>query len=130
MSDEIPAREELIRSTIITVVMTSIFIILGLLFWAWTGLEGGSPVTALNDINPYITIIFEVIFMFGMFVFLTVTVINLRHYLTRIRAGWMEIILLLILSVLIAYFMFGAEVAAASFVLFLGFVAYMYLLQD
>lgn len=130
MSDEVPAREEIIRSTIITLVLTSVFLILGLLFWAWTNSEVDSPITALNDINPFIAIILEVIFMFGMFVFLTVTVTNLRHYFTRIRSGWLEIIILVILSVIIAYLMFGTEIAAASSVLFLGFVAYLYLLQE
>jgi len=130
VSDEVPAREEIVRSTIITVVLTSVFLILGLLFWAWTNSEVDSPITAINDINPFITIILEVIFMFGMFVFLTVTVTNLRHYFTRIRSGWLEVIILVILTVIITYFMFGVEVAGASSVLFLGFVAYLYLLQE
>ncbi len=130
MSDEVPAREEIVRSTIITVILTSVFLILSLLFWAWANSEVDSPITTLNDINPFIAIVLEVLFMFGMFVFLTVTVTNLRHYLTLIRSGWLEIIVLLIISTLIAYFMFGTEVAAASFVLFLGFIAYLYLLQE
>jgi len=130
VSDEVPAREEIVRSTIITVILTSVFLILSLLFWAWANSEVDSPITTLNDINPFIAIVLEVLFMFGMFVFLTVTVTNLRHYLTLIRSGWLEIIVLLIISTLIAYFMFGTEVAAASFVLFLGFIAYLYLLQE
>ncbi|MCK5150234.1 MAG: hypothetical protein KAQ65_00275 [Candidatus Thorarchaeota archaeon] len=130
MSDEVPAREEIVRSTIITVIFASVFIILGLLFWVWSNSAVDSPITALNDYNLYITIGLEVLFMFGMFVFLTVTAINLRHYLTRIRSGWLEVIVLLIISTSISYLMFEAGVAAASFLLNLGFVVYLYLMQE
>ena len=130
MSDEVPAREEIVRSTIITVILASVFIILGLLFWIWSNSDVDSPITALNDYNLYITIGLEVLFMFGMFVSLTVTAINLRHYLTRIRAGWLEVIILLIISTSISYLMFEAGVAAASFLLNLGFVVYLYLMQE
>lgn len=130
LSDEVPAREEIVRSTIITVIFASVFIILGLLFWVWSNSAVDSPITALNDYNLYITIGLEVLFMFGMFVFLTVTAINLRHYLTRIRSGWLEVIVLLIISTSISYLMFEAGVAAASFLLNLGFVVYLYLMQE
>ena len=130
VSDEVPAREEIVRSTIITVILASVFIILGLLFWIWSNSDVDSPITALNDYNLYITIGLEVLFMFGMFVFLTVTAINLRHYLTHIRAGWLEVIVLLIISTIISYLMFEAGVAAASFLLNLGFVVYLYLMQE
>ena len=130
MSDEVPAREEIVRSTIITVIFASVFIILGLLFWVWSNSAVDSPITALNNYNLYITIGLEVLFMFGMFVFLTVTAINLRHYITRIRSGWLEVIVLLIISTSISYLMFEAGVAAASFLLNLGFVVYLYLMQE
>ena len=130
VSDEVPAREEIIRSTILTSILTSVFVILSVLFWAWAGLTEETPLDALNEMNVFLVYGLEVLFMFGMFVFLTVTVINLRHYLTRIRSGWLEIIALLIIAVVISYFMFETGVAAASFLLDLGFVAYIYLLQD
>ena len=130
MSDEVPAREEIIRSTILTSILTSVFIILSVLFWAWAGLTEETPLDALEDINIFLVYGLEVIFMFGMFVFLTVTVINLRHYLTRIRSGWLEIIVLLIIAIVISYVTFGEGVAAASSLLDLGFVAYLYLLQE
>jgi hypothetical protein len=130
VSDEVPAREEIVRSTILTIILASVFIILGVLFWAWSSLSGDTPITALDDINPFLTIGLEVLFMFGMFIFLSVTVINLRHYLTRIRAGWLEVIVLLIIATIISYLMFEAGVAAASFLLDLGFVVYLYLMQE
>jgi uncharacterized membrane protein len=130
VSDEVPAREEIVRSTIVTVIFASVFIILGVLFWAWASLTEDTPLTALNDFNPFITIGLEVLFMFGMFVFLSVTVINLRHYLTRIRSGWLEIIILLIIATVISYLMFEAGVAAASSLLDLGFIVYLYLMQE
>jgi len=130
VSDEVPAREEIIRSTILTSILTSVFIILSVLFWAWAGLTEETPLDALEDINIFLVYGLEVIFMFGMFVFLTVTVINLRHYLTRIRSGWLEIIVLLIIAIVISYVTFGEGVAAASSLLDLGFVAYLYLLQE
>ncbi len=130
MSDEVPAREEIIRSTVVTVILASVFIILGVLFWAWAGLTEDTPLTAIEEMNIFILYGLEVLFMFGMFVFLTVTVINLRHYLTRIRSGWLEIIVLLIISVVISYLMFQEGVAAASTLLDLGFIVYIYLMQE
>jgi hypothetical protein len=130
MSDEIPERSEIIRSTIITSVLTGLFLILGLIFWAWTDSEVDTPLTALNEMNPFLAPIFEILFMGVMFFFMTVTVANLRLYLTKIRSGWLDVILLLIVQVIISYFMFGLEVTGAAFVLCLAFVAYIYLLQD
>jgi cation transport ATPase len=130
VSDEVPAREEIVRSTIVSMILASVFIILSVLFWVWDSLPEDTPLTALKNINPFIPIGLEVLFMFGMFIFLSVTVINLRHYLTRIRSGWLDIIILMIIATVISYAMFGEGVAAASFLIDLGFVAYLYLLQE
>ncbi|MFW9918126.1 MAG: hypothetical protein ACFFED_00850 [Candidatus Thorarchaeota archaeon] len=131
MSDEVPEREEIIRSTLITAILTSIFLILGLLFWVWSNSpDVESPLTAINDVNAFIVPLLEILFMGGMYFFMTVTVVNLRLYLTGIRAGWLDIILLLIVQVVISYLMFGLEVTGASFVVCLAFIAYLYLLQE
>jgi len=130
MSDEIPERSEIIRSTIITSVLTALFLIIGLIFWAWANSEVDTPLTALNDINPFLAPIIEIVSMGVMFFFMTVTVANLRLFLTKIRSGWLDIILLLVVQVIISYFMFGLEITGASFVLCLAFIAYIYLLQD
>ncbi len=130
MSDEIPDRDEIIRSTLITAVLTSIFIVIGIVFWAWSNSDIDSPLTALNGMNPFLTPIIEIVLVLCMFIFLTVTVVNLRLYITHIRSGWLEIILLIIIQMILAYFMFGSEVTAASFVFCLGFVVYLYALQD
>lgn len=132
MSDEIPERSEVIRSTVITVFFTVVFIVLGLAFWAWSSPEviQTSPIGAINELNPALTVLIEVLIMLMTFIFLSVTVINLRLGLTNIRAGWTEVIFLLIVIAIVTSAMFGLFVGAATVVLSLGFVVYLYLLQD
>jgi O-antigen/teichoic acid export membrane protein len=132
VSDETPERSEMIRSIIITVLLTVVFFVIGLAFWAWSSPEviETSPVGALNELNPALTILIEVLVMLMAFIFLSVTVINLRLMLTNIRAGWTEVIVVLIVMTIVASAMFGLFVGAATVVLSLGFVVYLYLLQD
>ena len=122
----------MIRSTIITVLLTVVFIVLGLAFWAWSSPEviDASPVGAINEINPALTVLIEVLVMVMTFIFLSVTVINLRLMLSNIRAGWLEVIAVLIFIAIIASAMFDLFVGAATVILSLGFVVYLYLLQD
>ena len=132
VSDETPERSELIRSTIITIVLTTVLLVIGLAFWAWSSPEviDTSPVGAINELNPALTILIEVLVMFMVFVFLAVTVINLKLMLTSIRAGWTEIIVLLIVIAIATSAMFNLFVGAATVILSIGFVVYLYLLQD
>jgi hypothetical protein len=132
VSDETPERSEMIRSTIITVLLTTVFFILGLVFWAWSSPEviETSPVGAINAMNPALTVLIEVLVMVMAFIFLSVTVINLRLMLTNLRAGWTEVIIILIFIAFITIAMFDLFVGAATFVLSLGFVVYLYLLQE
>ncbi|MFX1559638.1 MAG: hypothetical protein ACFFBL_03555 [Promethearchaeota archaeon] len=132
MSDETPERSELIRSTIITIFLTTVFFILGLALWAWSSPEviDSSPVGAINELNPALTVLIEVLVMVMAFIFLSVTVINLRLMLTNIRAGWAEVIVLLIIIAIASSAMFNLFVGAATVILSLGFVVYLYLLQD
>ncbi len=120
------------RSNIITLVFTVIFLVLVVLFWMWSAPDvlDTSPVGALNDINPYVTFVIEILVLFGVFVFGTVTVVNLRLQLTDVRAGWPEIILMIIVVAVIAYLAFGVNAMGGAVVLSLGFVAYLYLLQE
>ena len=132
MSDETPERSEMIRSMIITVLLTAVFLILGLTFWAWSSPEviDTSPIGAINAMNPALTVLIEVLVMVMTFVFLSVTVINLKLMLTNVRAGWVEVIVILIFIGLITVAMFDLFVGAATLVLSLGFVVYLYLLQE
>ena len=132
MSEEVPERSEILRSTIVTVVLTVVFIILGLAFWAWSSPEviETSPVGAINDFNPAVTVVLEVLIMFMVFVFLSVSVINLRLALTNIRAGWTEVIIVLIFLAITSTAMFNLFVGSVTVILSLGFVVYLYLLQD
>lgn len=130
MSIEIPERSEMLRSTAITVTISAICIAIGIAFWAWSGSELDSPVKALNDFNPYITLIIEILLMFGTFVFATVTIINLKLYISKIRAGWTEVIAMVFLMGAISWLMFESWVGMASIVLMVGFVVYLYLLQE
>ena len=130
VSDETPERGEVIKSSIITIVLVVIFLSLAIAFWAWSAPDITSPVKYLNGLNPYIAVVLEIMFMFGFFVFATVTIVNVKLALTRLRAGWTEIVLMLILEVLLSFLMFGSGVGSASVVLCLAFVVYLYLLQD
>lgn len=130
LSDEIPDRSEIIRSTIITIIFTALFLSLALAFWAWSAPDVESPVDALNNINPFITVILEILFVFGFFVFSSITVINIRLFITKVRAGWAEVIIMLILATAMGWAMFEYNVALPSLVLSMGFVVYLYLLQD
>jgi hypothetical protein len=68
--------------------------------------------------------------MLGMFIFLSVTVLNLRLFLSNVRGGWFEVIFLFILLLVISWLMFGSGVGGVTAVLSLGFVVYLYLLQE
>ena len=132
MSDETPERSEMVRSTIITVLLTVVFFVIGLVFWAWSSPEviDTSPVGAINEMNPALTVLIEVVVMVMAFIFLSVTAINLRLMLTNIRAGWTEVIVSLIVIAIASSAMFTLFVGAATVILSLGFVVYLYLLQD
>jgi hypothetical protein len=132
VSDETPERSEMMRSTIITVLLTVVFFVIGLAFWAWSSPEviDTSPVGAINEMNPALTVLIEVLVMLMAFIFVSVTAINLKLMLTSIRAGWTEVIVILIVMAIMSSAMFGLFVGAATVVLSLGFVVYLYLLQD
>lgn len=132
MSDETPERSEMLRSTIITVLLTVVFFVIGLAFWAWSSPEiiDTSPVGTINELNPALTVLIEVLVMVMAFIFLSVTAINLKLMLTNIRAGWTEVIVIIIAMAIASSAMFGLFVGAATVVLSLGFVVYLYLLQD
>ena len=132
MSEDVPERSEMIRSAVITVVLTVVFLIIGLAFWAWSSADviDTSPVGALNSFNPFLTGIIEALAMLGTFIFLSVTVINLRMFLSNVRAGWLEVISVFIVVVAMGWIMFGSAVGGVTAVFCLGFVVYLYLLQD
>jgi hypothetical protein len=132
VSDDIPERSEMIRSTIITILLTVVFFVFGLAFWAWSSPDviDTSPVGAINAINPALTVLIEVLVMVMAFIFLSVTAINLKMMFTNIRAGWTEVIVILIFIAIVSAAMFELFVASATVVLSLGFVVYLYLLQD
>jgi len=132
VSDDVPDRSETIRSAAITIILTVVFLIVGLAFWAWSfpDIIDTSLVGTINDFNPYVTVIIESLAMLGVFIFLSVTVINAKLFLSGIRAGWMEVISIFIIVVAISWVMFGAAVFGVTAVLSLGFVVYLYLLQE
>ncbi|MFW9803049.1 MAG: hypothetical protein ACFFFC_10370 [Candidatus Thorarchaeota archaeon] len=132
MSDEIPERSEIIRSTIITVILTVVLLSLGLALWAWSAPDviNTSPVGALNDMNPFLALIIEILVMSGMFLFLTITVVNIRLYMTQIRAGWVELILLTIVVFVMTFLMFESGVAIVTLLLSLAIIVYLYMLQE
>jgi len=132
VSDDIPERREMIRSTVITILLTVVFLILGLAFWAWSSpaVIDTSPIGVLNSINPFVTVLIESLTMLGMFIFFSVTVINLRLFISNVRAGWFEVIAIFILIIAMSWLMFGSGVGGVTAVLSLGFVVYLYLLQE
>jgi hypothetical protein len=109
-----------------------VLLILGLAFWAWSAPEviATSPVGAINAVNPFLVLIIEILVMSGMFFFLTITVVNIRLFMTQIRAGWTELILLLIVVFVMTILMFIPEVAIVTLLLSLSIVVYLYMLQE
>ncbi|MGY5875996.1 MAG: hypothetical protein RTU30_09635 [Candidatus Thorarchaeota archaeon] len=130
MSDDIPERDEIVRSTIITIFLTAISLIIGILFWVWSATGVESPVTMLNELNSAVVPIIEVLVGVMFFLFLLTTVVNLRHYMTKLRAGWLEIIMIYLIATAIFWLMFDSGVGMATAVISLGFVAYIYMLQE
>ena len=122
----------MVRSAAITIILTAVFLIIGILFWVWSAEDviATSPVGALNSFNPFLTGIIEALSMLGTFIFLSVTVINLRMFLSEVRAGWLEVILSFAIVVAMAWVMFGGAVGGVTAVFCLGFVVYLYLLQE
>jgi len=132
VSDDVPERSEAVRSAVITIILTVVFLIIGLAFWYWSfpDLIDTSFVGTINEFNPYVTIVIEALAMLGMFISLSVTVINIKLFLTGIRAGWLEVISVFIMVVVLSYVMFGVAVCGVTAVFSLGFVVYLYLLQE
>ena len=130
MSVDIPERSEIVRSTIITVILASIFLTIGVLFWSLTQPDVISPIADLNAANPYLLAILEVLVMFAAFLFITVTIVNLRLFYTQIRAGWLDVMVILIIMVALTYVLFQESVALFTSLFDLGFLVYLYLLQE
>ena len=125
-------KKEFVRSTIITVIFSLVFLILGVAFWYWSTPEviDTSPVNWLLETNPVLVPVIEILLMVGFFIALITTIINSRLYFTEIRAGWLEIIFTLILVTAISWAMFDSNVGIATLVISIGFVVYLYMLQD
>ncbi|NWF95699.1 MAG: hypothetical protein HXY34_06120 [Candidatus Thorarchaeota archaeon] len=132
MSDNLPERRDLIRSTVVTVLFSTVFLLLAIAFWAWSSPDfiATSPVGVLNSINVWLTYVVEIASLTLTFIFVTVTVVNLRFGLTGIRSGWTEIVIMLAVIGGISYGMFGPNIAAATLAFSLGFVAYLFLHQE
>ncbi len=131
MSAEQPERSVVIRSTIVTAVLTIVFLTLALLFWGWSSADivEETPVGWLRNYNEYVLYVLEILSLFLTYVFLTTTVVNLKLGFTGVRAGWTELVLILILIAGIAYAMFGGNIMAVTVVAMLAFIGYLYLLQ-
>jgi hypothetical protein len=122
----------MVRSTAITTILTVVFLVLGLTFWAWSSPDiiESSPIGLLTSMNPFVTVLIESLTMLGIFIFLLVTAINLRLFISNVRAGWLEVIVIFIVVTAMAWLMFGSGVGGVAAILSLGFVAYLYLLQE
>ncbi|MHA1137142.1 MAG: hypothetical protein ACTSSE_11715 [Candidatus Thorarchaeota archaeon] len=132
MSEDVPDRSEMTRSAVITIILAAVFLIIGFLFWIWSAEDviATSPVGTLNNFNQFLTGIIEAVSMLGAFIFMSVTVINLRMFLSEVRAGWLEVISVYIIVVAMTWLMFGSAVGGVTAVFCLGFVVYLYLLQE
>lgn len=132
VSDDVPERNEMIRSAVITIFLTVVFLVIGLTLWVWSSPDiiEISPIGALNDFNPFLTVLIEALSMLFVFIFLSVTVVNLRLFITQVRAGWFEIITLFIIVTAMSWLMFGAAVGGVTAIFSLGFIVYLYLLQE
>lgn len=131
VSTEQLERRVVIQSTIVTTVLTILFLSLAILFWAWSSpdIVNDTPVGWLNHYNNYIPYVLEILFPSLTYVFLTTTVINAKLGFTGVRAGWTELIIILILVAGITYAMFGAAIMAVAIIAMIAFIGYLYLLQ-
>jgi hypothetical protein len=131
VSTEQPERSVVIRSTIMTTVLTIVFLTLAILFWAWSSADivDETPVGWLRHYNEYILYVLEILFPSLTYVFLTTTVINVKLGFTGVRAGWTELVIILILIAGATYAMFGGAIMAATIVAMVAFIGYLYLLQ-
>ncbi len=129
---EVPDRDKFIISTTITVILTVVPLVIAIAFWAWSSPDviNTSPVGAIKALNEYLLYGIEIILMTGTFAFFIVTVLNLKFGLTGRRGGWSEVITSLLIIGVLTYAMFGIGVAGATTVLSIGFVVYLYLLQE
>jgi len=125
-------KREFVRSTIITVIFSLVFLILGVAFWYWSTPEviDTSPVNWILEINSFLVPVIEILLMVGFFIALITTIINSKLYFSEIRAGWLEIIFTMILVTAISWAMFDSNVGIATLVISIGFVVYLYMLQD
>lgn len=125
-------KKEFVRSTIITVIFSLVFLILGVAFWYWSTSEviDTSPVNWILEINSFLVPVIETLLMVGFFIALITTIINSKLYFSEIRAGWLEIIFTMILVTAISWAMFDSNVGIATLVISIGFVVYLYMLQD
>ncbi len=125
-------KKDFVRSTIITEIFSLVFLILGVAFWYWSTPEviDTSPVNWLLEINSFLVPVVETLLMVGFFIALITTIVNSRLYFSEIRAGWLEIIFTLILVTAISWAMFDSNVGIAALVISIGFVVYLYMLQD
>ncbi|TXT53947.1 MAG: conserved membrane protein of unknown function [Candidatus Thorarchaeota archaeon] len=131
MSDNTPDKSELMRSNIVTILFTVILLVIALTLWAWSSPDvvDTSPVGAITEINPWLLWGIELVIMIGLFFFASLSTINLRLMISGIRAGWTEMIALIIVVTALAFFMFSPELAAATLVATLGILSYFYMIQ-
>lgn len=131
VSTEQLERRVVIRSTIVTTVLTILFLSLAILFWAWSSADivRDTPVGWLKQYNEYILYVLEILFPSLTYVFLTTTVTNAKLGFTGVRAGWTELIIILILIAGVTYAMFGAAIMAVTIIAMIAFIGYLYLLQ-
>ncbi|MBD3407905.1 MAG: hypothetical protein GF411_17425 [Candidatus Lokiarchaeota archaeon] len=131
MSGNTPEKSELMRSNVVTILLSIILLVVALTLWAWSSPDviDTSPVGAIQDLNPWVLWGLELLVMIGFFFFASISAFNLRLMISGIRAGWTEIIVLIIIVTAMSYLMFSPELAAATFIASLGVLSYFYMIQ-
>ena len=89
---------------------------------------------ALGSVSHLLPGLIRVLLLVAFFVSLVVGIANIREYYVYKLSGWFDIITLLVITILIAYFMFDFPTGIADTLATLGgcmlFVIYLYLIQD
>ena len=115
-------------SMIISLAISVLFLSLGILIWAKYP-PFSDFMQAVNNVHELLGMAIESLLIIGFYFFMVVFVAILREYLREV-AGWTEIITVYVVTLIIAYALFGAEVTAISGVINVFLIFYFYYLQE
>lgn len=115
-------------SMIVSLAISLIFLSLGILIWAKYP-PFPDFMQAVNNVHEILGMAIETILIVGFYFFMVVFVAILREYLREV-AGWTEIITVYVVTLIIAYALFGVEVTVISGIINVFLLFYFYYIQE